>query len=1157
MNLIRVDALGRATIVGTMHDDGLNGDATAADNTYSLVLSVFEQTSGTVNYRVSAAFLGSLVRVQSGLIPLTISGVSTGITITAPTDPAYLSISPTTVTGTVGDPAAAVQVNGIAAQVTGTTFSASVPLQEGTNTVTAVATNSNTSVSTASRTVTLDTTPPHITIDTPLNNAVTTAATISVNGIVNDIVVGTVNDQQATVTVNSVPAQVANRTYNAVNVPLTLGSNTITATGRDRAGNFATASVTVVRQPPTQPGLTIVSGNNLIGSTGTLLSAPLVVKLLNGSGQPIANTPVVFSVTSGDGAVSPTASAGLSSVAVNTDVQGQAQVFYTLGSRAGAGNNVVTASSSGIATTGVFTESATATAAAAIVIDSGNSQSGVVGQALPLPFIAIVTDARHNRLGGVTVTFSVSQGGGTLGGLDSITATSDSDGRVQAILTLGAAAGPNAVEATFAGNTALPATFTATALVPGPLASTLISGVVLDNSNIPIPGVTMRLYQTNSGANNNVPQQIGTPVQTNAQGFFQISPAPVGVFKLMADGTTATRPGAFPTLEYDLVTVSGQNNTVGSPIYLPQINSAAQVCVTASTGGTLTVPQAPGFSLTIAPGSATFPGGARSGCVSVTPVNPDKIPMVPGFGQQPRFIVTIQPVGTTFNPPAAITIPNVDGLSPRAVTEMYSYDHDLATFTAIGTGTVSADGSVIASDPGVGVLKAGWHCGGDPNTAGSAGSLGLTASPSPLQGKINDNFQVTANGTPPLDGSYSWELVATQPDDDVTIVNLTSAPTCANQPACVAQLTAVKAGAATLRVHFRCNTTGLEATPVDIRITILKVTLTITGVPDANKVSVGGIVVRNFDMNNAPRQQIVVGQAQPASFTGNLILTRNSAKVKVFDAATAGSEITFNGTDNKFANAGIAAAGKNLWVEGATQSDAMRDITLTLAVESRPDVKDTVTFTVLWVDTPVVRTSGAVSMNNSASGSYTGCFGAGVAASLGGPFILPNCGTRMGWGTEAGATVHPSGFNYPGNDLKLERDNAFHDFVGNGTSTIDQRAYNATIPPGNDTSPATFRDDNPSPDDKIYDLDAPGLDTSVVSPQNEIRRTRNNFKSFASITVGGSSVRASQPQEYLVRFTMKQTAAPTGSTWVLLAPPDVASDNQAGNGSTNLTWDLQ
>jgi hypothetical protein len=97
----------------------------------------------------------------------------------------------------------------------------------------------------------------------------------------------------------------------------------------------------------------------------------------------------------------------------------------------------------------------------------------------------------------------------------------------------------------------------------------------------------------------------------------------------------------------------------------------------------------------------------------------DKIPMAPGFGQQPRFIVTIQPVGTTFNPPAALTLPNVEGLAPREITEMYSYDHDLAAFVAIGTGTVSVDGSTIVSDPGVGVLKAGWHCGGNPAAAGT------------------------------------------------------------------------------------------------------------------------------------------------------------------------------------------------------------------------------------------------------------------------------------------------------------------------------------------------------------------------------------------------------------------------------------------------------
>jgi hypothetical protein len=94
--------------------------------------------------------------------------------------------------------------------------------------------------------------------------------------------------------------------------------------------------------------------------------------------------------------------------------------------------------------------------------------------------------------------------------------------------------------------------------------------------------------------------------------------------------------------------------------------------------------------------------------------------MVPGFGQQPRFVVTIQPSGAHFNPPAEITLPNVDGLAPREVTEMYSFDHDIGAFVAIGTGVVSDDGRIIRSSPGVGVLKAGWHCGGNPSANGTA-----------------------------------------------------------------------------------------------------------------------------------------------------------------------------------------------------------------------------------------------------------------------------------------------------------------------------------------------------------------------------------------------------------------------------------------------------
>jgi hypothetical protein len=96
--------------------------------------------------------------------------------------------------------------------------------------------------------------------------------------------------------------------------------------------------------------------------------------------------------------------------------------------------------------------------------------------------------------------------------------------------------------------------------------------------------------------------------------------------------------------------------------------------------------------------------------------------MAPGFGQQPRFIVTIQPPGVHFDPPAALTIPNADGLAPGQVTEMYSFDHDLGQFVSIGTGEVSEDGTVVTSDPGVGIIKGGWHCGGDPTPTGASAS---------------------------------------------------------------------------------------------------------------------------------------------------------------------------------------------------------------------------------------------------------------------------------------------------------------------------------------------------------------------------------------------------------------------------------------------------
>src|SRR5262249_34439424 len=576
----------------------------------------------------------------------------------------FLNLSPTTITGTIDDPTATLTINSIQVPVSGGQFSVSLPLAEGPNVLTATATSAAGAVGTASIEVTLDTTPPHVTITSPPDQFVTTDDSITVAGNVNDIVVGTVNEQQAQVTVNGNSAQVANRTFLSTNVPLNLGTNTIQAVGRDRVGNAATTQITVTRVAPSANRIRVISGNNQTGMIGSTLAAPLVVAVTDSSGHGFASKPVVFKVTQKDGMVN--AGAGPApTVIATTDSQGQAQVQWQLGLRSGAGANSVEAYVVGVDGTALFTATATHGAPGKIVIDTGNNQIGEVNKPLPKSFIAVVVDGGNNRLAGVPVTFTVKEGGGNFGGAQNFTVGSDSDGRVAATLTLGLQEGNanNLVEVNFPSNTGFPATFTASGRAPGDAANTTISGVVLDNSNVPIPGVTIRAVLTNVlNSNSSVIQSVAA-VQTDAQGQFIVPQAPVGFVKLLVDGSTAQRTGKYPTLDYDMVTVSRQNNTLGLPIYLLPLNTDNPLFVTAiSGGGTLTIPDAPGFSLTFGPGQVTFPGGSKEGCVSVTVVHGDKVPMVPGFGQQPRFIVTIQPAGAVFNPPAAITLPNVDGL---------------------------------------------------------------------------------------------------------------------------------------------------------------------------------------------------------------------------------------------------------------------------------------------------------------------------------------------------------------------------------------------------------------------------------------------------------------------------------------------------------------
>jgi len=623
------------------------------------------------------------------------------VTITAPAPGALFSRSPITVTGTVDDPAAFVLVDGIPASVVNGTFTASaVNLREGLNIVTATATSGSGAVGSASSSVLLDTTPPRLLIQAPADGSVVSVTQVPVAGMVNDIVSGTVNVEQVTVTVNGIEAAVSNRSFFVPEVLLVRGQNTIRAVARDRAGNEQAAEIHVtLRDSAGSQVIARVSGDGQTATVGDLLPQPLVAQLVDSDGRPVAGRPVTFSVTRSDGVLSTFGAEG-QQLSVVSDGAGLAILQFRVGSRVGAGINEVVATAPGFGGQAIFCATSTPGVPTAIKGAGvmGEAHRGIAGQALPLPLEAVVFDASGNPVPDVPVTFSVIRGGGTIDGLIEVVRPTNSDGRVAVTLVLGTDVTPNAnvVRASISGPSGPPVTFTATGYLPGSAAATRVSGIVLDNSDQPVPGATAKI--------------VGTPLTavSDAVGRFTIENAPVGTLTLIVDGSTSPRQERFPFLAFMVLAIAGQDNTIGMPIYLPPLDASNSKVVGGDDTAVLTMKDVPGVAFTVFPHSATFPDGSRIGRLSLSQVHADKVPMPPPNGSTPRVVWTLQPAGVKFDPPIKVQLPNTDGYQPGQVVEVFQFDHDLEQFVSIGPARVSADGSVLVTDPGFGTTKAGW-----------------------------------------------------------------------------------------------------------------------------------------------------------------------------------------------------------------------------------------------------------------------------------------------------------------------------------------------------------------------------------------------------------------------------------------------------------------
>ncbi len=167
------------------------------------------------------------------------------VTITAPPEGAFIPTPSVTVTGTVSEAVASLTVNDVPATVTAGAFTVEVPLTLSTTTLVAVATDPAGHSGSATRTITLDTTPPVVRILTPATGQVLRTPTVTVTG--------TLDDPTATVTVNGVAATLADGRFTAAGVALGAGATVLTAEARDPAGNLGTdqVSVTFDGTPPT------------------------------------------------------------------------------------------------------------------------------------------------------------------------------------------------------------------------------------------------------------------------------------------------------------------------------------------------------------------------------------------------------------------------------------------------------------------------------------------------------------------------------------------------------------------------------------------------------------------------------------------------------------------------------------------------------------------------------------------------------------------------------------------------------------------------------------------------------------------------------------------------------------------------------------------
>jgi hypothetical protein len=176
------------------------------------------------------------------------------------------------------------------------------------------------------------------------------------------------------------------------------------------------------------------------GEVGDTLREPVVVRVTDSLGRALADLPVAWSALDGG---------SLTAMATRTDSLGEARATWKLGPRAGRQRARVQVGNARTMPPFNAVATATAGAAASVVVKSGDRQLGSVGAALKLPLVLRTVDRHGNAVPGALVKLQPAAGH-----LADSSVITDSTGQTTVRWTLGRPAGLHRMALKLAGDTA-------------------------------------------------------------------------------------------------------------------------------------------------------------------------------------------------------------------------------------------------------------------------------------------------------------------------------------------------------------------------------------------------------------------------------------------------------------------------------------------------------------------------------------------------------------------------------------------------------------------------------------------------------------------------------------------------------------------------------